>query len=167
MKCFPKRLSFYFFSVNRGEEMLCKPQCSADICLLPSRRQGGFKIFQSSWERHILEYLHQGRDGSIFPWKFSARRHEVRGDMNENFREDFNQGRFGACGCLDLPLKKGERKIKSTSKYLRAYRFFSFWFFLLKLILALIKFFIKDTVLGKAIVRFFAMTLKFLCCDSC
>lgn len=69
------------------------------------------------------------------------------------------------------PSKRGEKinnQIPLCLPYIYIYIFFfKFFFFLVKLILVLTKFFINDTVLVRAIVSFFAVTLKFLCCDSC
>lgn len=89
--------------------------------------------------------------------------------MNDNFLEGFNQGRYGECGRLDLSFKKGGKNQQPNTSLLTLYIyfFFKFFFFLVKLILVLTKFFINDTVLVRAIVSFFAVTLKFLCCDSC
>lgn len=84
--------------------------------------------------------------------------------MNDNFLEDFNQGHFGDCGHLYPSFKKRKQNNQPANISLPALLFqesFLFFFFfliffplLLKLILVLIKFFISDTVLVRAIVRF-------------
>lgn len=40
------------FSINKGEEMLCKPKCLADIRLLPSRRQGVLRFSELMRKAH-------------------------------------------------------------------------------------------------------------------
>lgn len=154
-----------FFPINEGEEVLCKPKCLADIRLLPPRRRGVLRFFRahekgtslSACAKDVME---------TFPWKFAAWTHKVRGGTDDKFLEDFNQGRFGECGCLDISIKNRRKKAPQTSTSFSALSFFHF-FLLLMLIMVFIKFFINDMVLVRAIVSFSAVTLKSLCCDSC
>lgn len=132
-----------------------------------SKETRGFKIFWAHEKGTSLSSCTKDVMESIFPWKFSVRRHKVRGGMNDNFLEEFNQGRYRECGCLDLCFKKGGENQQPNTSLLTLFFFFNSCFSFLSWFWFLTKFFINDTVLVRAIVSFFAVTLKFLCCDSC
>lgn len=115
-----------FFSINKEEEMLCKPKCLSDICLLPPRRQGALRFSELMRKAHPWVLAPRTMMESIFPWKFSLRRHKVRGGMNDNFLEGFNQGRYGECGRLDLSFKKGGKNQQPNTSLLTLYIYIFF-----------------------------------------